>query len=236
MGFPSARSLFVFLCVATVVTSLGSVGWVVMGSQPVDGDAVLAAPEPEPEPAAQPCVQTVADLALPPGTAADDPRLQGAHLIVVRKAKRRLTLFAQGKAVVLDGTPACWRVGLGPAPRGHKYRQGDGRTPEGWYRTSDKPWSQYYGAIAIHYPNAHDAEAGRVQGTIDAPTARAMQAALKRDRKPAQQTDLGGEILIHGEGSATDWTLGCVAMDNPDLDQLRAALPKGLKTDVLILP
>ncbi len=53
--------------------------------------------------------------------------------------------------------------------------------------------------------------------------------------KPPQQTLLGGEILIHGGGSATDWTLGCIAMENTDIDALRAGLPPSMKTDVLIL-
>jgi murein L,D-transpeptidase YafK len=182
------------------------------------------------------CIKTVSELALLPGMAADDVRLQGKHLIVVHKADRRLQRFSGGAVVKLgDGVEACWPVGLGPAPQGHKYRQGDGRTPEGWYRTSDKPWSQWYAAIAVHYPNGHDAQAGRVQGRIDKPTERRIQAALAADKKPLQSTGLGGEILIHGQGS-TDWTLGCIGMENPAIEALRASLPKNMQTDVLILP
>lgn len=224
-----------------VVAVLAFKGLVVLGEQGPVGPAARLAQgiKSEIQHAIQPapaCAETVAELALLPGLKADDARLQGKHLIVVHKADRRLQRFSEGVVIKLaDGAAACWPVGLGPAPRGHKYRQGDGRTPQGWYRTSDKPWSQWHAAIAVHYPNSHDAEAGRVQGRIDRPTERRIQAALKADKKPLQSTDLGGEILIHGQG-ATDWTLGCIGMENPDIEALRATLPKNMQTDVLILP
>jgi murein L,D-transpeptidase YafK len=180
---------------------------------------------------ASPCLSSTGELTLGPGLSAEDPRLQSNRLIVIRKADRRLQRFSDGLAL----PESCWRVGLGPAPVGHKFRQGDGRTPEGWYRTSDKPWSQWYAAIAVHYPNAIDAEAGRIQGRISASKARQMVAALDTDKKPAQSTALGGEILIHGQGSS-DWTLGCIGMENADIDALRASLPDNMRTDVLILP
>ena len=47
---------------------------------------------------------------------------------------------------------------------------------------------------------------------------------------------MGGEILLHGGGGQSDWTLGCIAMDNDQLDILRAELPRDMKTTVLILP
>jgi murein L,D-transpeptidase YafK len=224
-----------------IVTMLAIKGLVVLGGEGPASPAarLLAGVKSELQGAVQPaspCVESVAELSLLPGMEADDVRLQGKHLIVVHKADRRLQRFSEGTAVKLgDGLDACWPVGLGPAPMGHKYRQGDGRTPEGWYRTSDKPWSQWYAAIAVHYPNSHDAQAGRVQGRINKPTERRIQAALAAGKKPLQSTDLGGEILIHGQGSA-DWTLGCVGLENPDIEALRASLPKNMQTDVLILP
>ncbi len=242
MRRPSIREVFVTTCGLSLVVSFGAMGWVVMGQdnpisgpkrlQQAGGGEVQGVESKQPE-----CLQQVSDLKLGSVAQADDPRLQGVGLIVVRKAERSIQRFRAGTALMLEeDTPACWHIGLGPAPEGHKYRQGDGRTPEGWYRTSDKPWSQWYGAIAIHYPNARDAEAGRVQGRIDKPTERRIQAALAKDKKPPQASALGGEILIHGQGGFSDWTLGCVAMENQDLDKLRASLPKGLRTDVLVLP
>jgi hypothetical protein len=173
------------------------------------------------------CPATTADI--PDG----DPRLGGEDVIVVFKGERRLGLYSGG--ALRDG--ACWEIALARGyPAGHKQREGDKKTPEGWYTTSDKPGSKFYGAIAVHYPGAADAAAGEADGRITPGQRRAIDEALAAGLKPPQQTPLGGEILIHGGGAAADWTLGCVAMDNDDLDTLRAALPQGMAADVLILP
>ncbi|MFT5682737.1 MAG: murein L,D-transpeptidase YafK [Myxococcota bacterium] len=194
----------------------------------------IAEPAAEPLPPDSPCpTAAVALAALYPDTLdAADPRLQRTDLVVVRKAARRVMLFDRGALV----ESACWRTGLGFAPEGHKTVEGDGRTPEGFYTTSDKPWSQFYGAIAVHYPGEADAEAAQADGRISTATKRGILASLARGEKPDQNTGMGGEILLHGGGGSSDWTLGCVALDNGDLDILRAALPRGMKTTVLILP
>lgn len=180
--------------------------------------------------AAPSCAATVAELALPTELAAD-ARLRGPAVIVVSKAERKLGLYADG---ALRG---CWSVGLASAyPAGTKQRRGDKKTPEGWYRTSDKPWSSFYKAIAIHYPEVRDADRGLADGLITAAERDAVVAALATGAKPPQETALGGEILIHGGGGSTDWTLGCVALDDRDIETLRAGLPEGMRTDVLILP
>lgn len=166
-----------------------------------------------------------------PLVSAGDPRLDGDALVVVYKADRRVGLYQDGQLA------GCWRAALASGyPPGHKQRQGDLKTPEGWYRTSDKPWSSFYGAIAVHYPRVEDAEAGLAAGLVDAATVESIRSAHARGDKPPQQTRLGGEILLHGGGSLFDWTLGCVALEDEDLDDLRAQLPAGMKTDVLILP
>jgi murein L,D-transpeptidase YafK len=185
-------------------------------------------------PQAADCPPTVAALAAahPEQIEAGDVRLQSPSLIVVRKSARAVLHYASGTL----SEEGCWVAGLGFAPESHKQREGDGRTPEGWYRTSDKPWSQFYGAIAVHYPNTEDAAAGVADGRISAATRQQIDAALRRDDKPPQTSALGGEILLHGGGSLTDWTLGCVAMNNSDIDSLRAKLPRDIQADVLILP
>jgi len=175
--------------------------------------------------------------------AAADPRLAGSAVVVVEKQRRRLALYRGG---ALAG---CWRVALArPAhpersdreavveSKGAKQVEGDLRTPEGWYRTSDRPTSRFHRAIAVHYPNLDDAERGVGAGDIDAATRDEIAAALADGVEPPQHTALGGEILIHGGGSAADWTLGCVALDDADIDALRARLPDGQATDLLILP
>jgi murein L,D-transpeptidase YafK len=154
-------------------------------------------------------------------------------VIVVRKAARRLGLYRGGALV--EG--ACWEIALAAGyPAGHKTREGDLRTPEGWYRTSDKPNSSFYGAIAVHYPGVEDARTGERDGAITGRQRAAIEAALAAGMKPPQATALGGEILIHGGGAGSDWTLGCVAVEDAELDVLRARLPAGMATDVLILP
>ena len=161
----------------------------------------------------------------------DDARLHGVGVMVVEKEARRMGLYTDDQLV------GCWQVGLAYSYNdGHKQRRGDLRTPEGWYRTSDKPWSDFYGAIAVHYPGKADAVRGLKAGLVSQEQHDAIVAAIDAGKKPPQNTRLGGEILIHGGGGEVDWTLGCVALDDAEIDLLRAALPSSQRTDVLILP
>lgn len=178
----------------------------------------------------------VEDLAALRG-ADPDPRWGAPHLIVVRKGARSLQHFTAGApAKAADGAARCWRVGLGFTPEGHKEREGDGKTPEGWYRTTDKPESTFDQAISVHYPNSADADAGLSRGTITAETARQIKAADKAGRRPPQETGLGGHILLHGGGGLTDWTFGCVALDDEHLTALRRGLPADKRAWLLVLP
>ena len=180
------------------------------------------------------CPGSIGALKLPATLAPD--RLNSKHLIVVLKGARRIFRTANGHILHTPDGPACWPIGLGFSPDGHKRTEGDGKTPEGLYSTSDKPWSQHYAAIAVHYPGAADAAAAVNDSRISAAVGGHIQRALDADKKPPQTTPMGGEILIHGGGAATDWTLGCIAMDNAHIDQLRATLPTNMVTEVLILP
>ena len=193
---------------------------------------VLAAPLPDG------CVATVAELPASPLFTTDDPRWKGDDIIVVLKEQRRTMLFDKGELVKLsDGSPACWQVGLGSGyPAGHKQRMGDMKTPEGWYATSDRPWSAFYGAITVHYPTPADAKRGVAQGLITEEQAKSIEAAHAKGVLPPMETRLGGKILLHGGGGSSDWTLGCVALDDAHIDALRAELPGSMRTQVLILP
>jgi murein L,D-transpeptidase YafK len=184
------------------------------------------------------CVQTAAELPASPYHTADDPRWERDDIIVVLKEKRRVMLFDQGTLVRLDdGSPACWQAGLGAGyPAGHKQRMGDMKTPEGWYATSDRPWSSFYAAITVHYPEVADAKRGVAQGLITQDQADAIVSAHEKGVLPPMETRLGGKILLHGGGGSTDWTLGCVALDDANIDALRAELPTSMRTEVLILP
>ena len=204
----------------------------VLATDPPSADATAVATSKGPPP---PCVTQTSEV---PGLEGDDPRVRSKHLIVVRKADRVVQLFTQGQAVAGAGMAerACYRVGLGFGATSHKQREGDGRTPEGWYTTSDKPWSSFYAALAVHYPNIDDARAGAADGRIDKATLASIEAAQRAGRKPPQTTPLGGEILLHGGGSSTDWTLGCIALDNADIDDLRSHLPKNMQVQIRVLP
>ena len=63
-----------------------------------------------------------------------------------------------------------------------------------------------------------------------------IEAAHRAGRKPPQTSPLGGEILLHGGGSSTDWTLGCIALDNDDIDDLRSHLPQNMQVQIRVLP
>lgn len=203
--------------------------------------ALASAAPPDRSPPSPTCTARVAALPLPPAIAASDPRLMADDLVVVRKAERTVARYADGALVVTGDGDACWWAGLaasddGTAWVGTKTRRGDRKTPEGFYATSDKPWSSFYGAIAIHYPDTADAEAGRARGLVDDAVVARVREAEARGRKTPQDTRLGGEILIHGGGGRSDWTLGCVALDDDAIDALRATLKEGMRTTVLVLP
>ncbi|MEM9596209.1 MAG: L,D-transpeptidase [Acidobacteriota bacterium] len=152
-----------------------------------------------------------------------DPR------IVVHKSSRELWLY-EGEIVVRR-----FPVGLGFAPEGHKAREGDGATPEGRYTVCVKnPQSRYHLSLGLDYPGRSDAERGLGAGRITADQHARIVDALERGVCPPWDTPLGGEIYIHGRGSAADWTLGCVALDDPDIETLFRAV--GVGTSVEIRP
>ena len=145
-----------------------------------------------------------------------DPRL------VVSKAARRLELYAGGRVV------REYRIGLGQSPAGDKQRQGDMRTPEGeFYVCVKNAKSSFYLSLGLSYPNKEDAARGLRDGLITRATHDRIASAIDRRRRPPWDTALGGEIFIHGGGSASDWTWGCVALDNPDVKELFDSLPLG---------
>ncbi len=191
----------------------------------------LAAPAPvDPGPTTG-CTVDVDALPIGRGaTARDTRRLHEERVLVAQKSARRMMLYDAG---VLE---ACWVIGLGFTPVGHKRVEGDGTTPEGWYPTSDKPWSLFDNAIAIHYPANRDAVAARRDGRIGRKELAAISAANRRGAVPPQQTAMGGEVLIHGGGSSSDWTLGCIALDDDDLVDLRSRLGKSMRTKLLVVP
>jgi murein L,D-transpeptidase YafK len=135
--------------------------------------------------------------------------------IVVSKSARRLQLYSGGRMV------REYRVVLGGDPVGDKERQGDSRTPEGeFYVCVKNERSQFYRSLGLSYPNREDAERGLRDGLITRAEYDRIVRALTRKRTPPWDTALGGEIFIHGGGTSNDWTAGCVALDNADMQEL----------------
>ena len=153
--------------------------------------------------------------------------------IVVVKNKRELQLFqyVRGETELIK----VFRIALGFHPRGPKYREGDGATPEGdYFVTHRNSASKYYLSLGISYPNLDDALRGQCSGLINSTEFASIESSFERHEKPPQRTALGGDIFIHGGGTLGDWTQGCIALENSDIKELFDLLP--LKTPVTILP
>lgn len=149
--------------------------------------------------------------------------------IVVKKSRRELLLFSDGKLV------RTYRVGLGLSPVGDKVRAGDHRTPEGnFYVFTKNPQSAFYLSLGISYPNAEHAQRGLRDGLITKSQYTRIIEALNRKATPLQNTRVGGTIYIHGRGAGSDWTWGCVALDDPNMKELYDAVE--IRTPVTIEP
>lgn len=133
--------------------------------------------------------------------------------VVVRKAARVIELYGENGLVrTIAG------IQLGDAPVGHKRFQGDERTPEGRYTIDyGNPNSAYHLSLHISYPNAADAA-----------------YAASHGRSP------GGLIFIHGQPNdwpagrvPGDWTDGCIAVSDEEIELLWEAVPDGTVIDIL---
>jgi murein L,D-transpeptidase YafK len=129
--------------------------------------------------------------------------------IVVNKAKREMLLLREGKVI------RHYAIGLGQSPVGPKERQGDSKTPEGAYTISGRnPASAYHLSLRVSYPSASDIERARNLGE-----------------------DPGGDIMIHGLPNGepkqprhtrmTDWTAGCIAVNNEEIEEIWRLVPDG---------
>lgn len=165
-----------------------------------------------------------ADVALPQSGA------QASYRIVIHKADRKLRLYTENKKLLKT-----YKIALGFNPVGTKLKQGDGATPEGeYYLTHKNPKSNYYLSLGVSYPNIKDAASGLQRKLITQTQHDAIVAAINAQSKPPQNTRLGGDIFIHGGGIHSDWTLGCVALENKDIKELFDLLP--VKTPIKIEP
>ena len=151
----------------------------------------------------------------------------GGPRVVVYKSRRQLILFRDGME------PKSYRITLGTEPDGDKERRGDCRTPLGTFYVCEKNQkSKFYLFVAISYPNEEDAARGLEHGLITRAQHDAIARAIAAHKTPPWHTRLGGEIGIHGGGTAWDWTQGCVAVDNADMRELYAEIPIGAEVTI----
>lgn len=162
--------------------------------------------------------QTQASESLPP--------MKNPHIIIKKKA-RSLEFFDGEKSI------KTYPIALGFAPVGDKEREGDGKTPEGeFYVHLKNERSKFYLSIGISYPNADAAKRGLKTKLITQTEHDAIIEAINNKKTPPQKTALGGEIFIHGGGSATDWTQGCAALRNADIKELFDTVDVGTKVKI----
>ena len=126
-----------------------------------------------------------------------------SNSIIINKSDYTLYLITNGKV------ESQYNIELGFNPIDDKQRQGDGCTPEGMYDVSWKReigQTSFYRAFLINYPNEEDKAKGKT----------------------------GSAIEIHGEGGkGYNWTLGCIALSNEDMDKIFPYLKEGDKITIV---
>lgn len=149
--------------------------------------------------------------------------------IKIYKEKRVLELYGDGNLI------ARFPVGLGFSPQGHKQKEGDGRTPEGKYYlctiNDQSSFTLFYG---ISYPGTEDAKNAFDENRITRSEYMDIKNAQEAKTRPLWNTDLGGEVGIHGGGDSRDWTWGCIALSDENIVRLSEYVM--LKTPVEIYP
>jgi len=134
--------------------------------------------------------------------------------ILIEKNKRQMSVYFKGNLL------RTYNISLGFSPIGHKMQEGDGKTPEGIYFISHKiPNSQFHLALQISYPNKNDIR----------------QAKEKR-------VSPGNNIMIHGLKNGLgwisklhilkDWTLGCIAVTNKEIEEIYGATKVGTRIEI----
>jgi murein L,D-transpeptidase YafK len=164
--------------------------------------------------------------------AADDIGISMDRFVLrVWKGRREMELLRDEELV------RRFPIVLGSDPRESKRLQGDGRTPVGKYVIQEKhPSKRFHLFLGLNYPNIDDAERGYDDGLIDPNQWVDIFFANARRRLPPWNTRLGGQVGIHGFGDRPlipiDWTKGCIAVSNEEIEFLYHQLPVG--TPVII--
>jgi murein L,D-transpeptidase YafK len=152
---------------------------------------------------------------LPSALATQQPAApQSADSILILKKDHVMELLAGGKVI------RTYKVALGRGGLAPKEREGDGRTPEGHYTIDSRnATSRYHKALHVSYPNAED-----------------RKRAAKLGVSP------GGAIMIHGLPNGLgwvgaghrlyDWTLGCIAVTDAEIDEIWELVPVGTPVEI----
>jgi murein L,D-transpeptidase YafK len=159
--------------------------------------------------------------------------------IVIWKSQYTLTLY-QG-----DRPVKTYRAVFGKGFRdGDKEQAGDKRTPEGnFFICTMNPSQRFYKFMGLSYPDPEHAEYGLRKGLITPRQYGKIRKAHDERQQPPWDTRLGGAVGIHGRvlesavpvnQPGANWTDGCIALDNADIDEIYRIVSLG--TPVTILP
>ncbi|MEJ2613291.1 MAG: L,D-transpeptidase family protein [Candidatus Thiodiazotropha sp.] len=142
---------------------------------------------------------------------------QGSDIdhVLVKKSELKMYLISKGVKIKE------YSIALGANPKGHKEKEGDERTPEGKYFLDyKKSDSSFYKAIHISYPNEEDKVKAKEKGV-----------------------NPGGLIMIHGQKNGLgwlswlsqnfNWTNGCVAVTNSEMDEIWNLVKAGTPIEIL---
>jgi hypothetical protein len=183
--------------------------------EPATGAGALGTPSPRAQPSA-----AAPPSRCPQGRHCDYQALERTPRpkvteVLIEQGPHRLHLLA-GDTVVKS-----YRVALGQGGLGAKQYEGDAKTPIGTYKISGRlPTSPWHVFLAVSYPNLDDWH---------------HYAKLKAEQRVPVWAGIGFGIGIHGRGKGMrdgdhkeqDWTLGCIALDNPEIEEVAALVPNG---------
>jgi len=131
-------------------------------------------------------------------------------------------------------------IAIGQKGAGFKKHTGDDITPKGVYKIG---WvnnkSRFYKFYGFNYPSVDNANEALLSGLLSKRAHTAIVTAHKKNKVPPQNTKIGGQIGIHGLGEADknihkimNWTHGCIALSNEQVDQLGQWIKKGTRVKV----
>ena len=156
--------------------------------------------------------------------------------VVVWKQRRVLEVVDTNKLI------RRYPISLGISPVGRKEVRGDGKTPVGRYYVYEKrPSGRFHWFLALNYPDSDDADRAFRAGRISADTWADIWIADRTGQTPPWDTPLGAFVGIHGTGAngrkaklrlAFDWTDGCIAVSDRDIDDLYALIPVGTPVEI----